>query len=67
MSCGERAVLIITTRVDGTSTSVARRRVELRCGLGAGHGGKHRDLDQSEEWASTPGQRTTLLRDEDEG
>jgi hypothetical protein len=64
MDCGEVAVLIVTTSVEGTSTSVARRRTELRCGLSAGHPGLHRDAVAGEEWTSTPGQRTTILRDE---
>jgi hypothetical protein len=66
MDCGELAVLIVTTTVEGTSTSVARRRIELCCGLRAGHEGLHRDPQANEEWASTPGQKTTLLRDESE-
>jgi hypothetical protein len=68
MDCGEVAVLILTSAVEGTSTTLARKRVELRCGLSAGHQGLHRDAQAGEEWASTPGQKTTLLRDEsDEG
>jgi hypothetical protein len=66
MDCGEVAVLIVTSAVEGTSTTVARRRVELRCGLSAGHQGPHRDAQAGEEWASTPGQKTTLLRDEND-
>ena len=66
MDCGEIAVLIITSSVEGTSTSVARQRVELRCGLDAGHQGLHRDEQAGEEWASRPGQKTTLLRDEND-
>lgn len=68
MDCGELAVLIVTSTVEGTSTSVARRRLDLRCSLNAGHDGLHRDAKQGEEWASTSGQKTTLLRHEsDEG
>lgn len=66
MDCGELAVLIVTTTVEGTSTSVARRRIELRCGLRAGHPGLHRDAEQNEEWASEPGHKATLLRHETE-
>jgi hypothetical protein len=65
--CVHRAVLVITRTVEGTTTSVARARVELRCGLPAGHGGHHRDRDHGESWEDKPGQpQTTLLRHEDE-
>ena len=66
MDCGEVAVLSSTTSVAGTSTPVARERVELRCGLSAGHQGLHRDAEAGEEWAATPGQRPTILRDEND-
>jgi hypothetical protein len=66
--CGERAVLIITGDVEGTSTQVARRRVELRCGLPRGHAGVHRDADNAaESWESASGHVATLLRDESDG
>jgi hypothetical protein len=64
--CGERASLIVTRSVEGTATNIARRRVELRCGLTAGHEGPHRDPAHGEEWAAEPGQRPALLRHEDE-
>lgn len=51
--CGQHAVLIVTREVEGTSTSVARTRVELKCGLESGHEGPHRDLEHEEEWETT--------------
>jgi hypothetical protein len=64
--CGHRAVLVITRSVEGTTTSVARERVELVCGLPSGHEGEHRDRDRMESWEGEAGRITTLLRDESE-
>ena len=55
-----------TRRVEGTSTNVARQRVELVCGLPSGHEGAHRDLAADERWQGESGRLTTLLRDESE-
>jgi hypothetical protein len=66
MDCEQRAVLVITSSVDGTSTSVARQRIELVCGLPKGHSGAHHDARHDEDWESPAGTRPTLLRDEDE-
>jgi hypothetical protein len=66
--CGERAILIITGEVEGTSTHVARRRTELRCGLPRGHMGAHRDPKHAgEHWDAVAGQVATLLRHEPDG
>lgn len=69
-ACGHRAVLVITRAVAGTSTEVARKRVDLVCGLPENHPGSHRDEIQSEEWERRQGrpdsERPTLLRHEDE-
>jgi hypothetical protein len=64
--CGQRAVLVVTRIVQGTSTSIARRRIELSCGLAEGHPGEHRDPVQEETWDAKPGQTPTLLRHEDD-
>lgn len=64
--CGHRAVLVITQSIQGTSTNVARKRVELGCELAAGHQGLHRDNRHDESWEGKPGQTPTLLRHEDE-
>ncbi len=64
--CGQRAVLMVTRVVEGTSTSVARRRVELTCGLASGHLGEHQDPAHGEHWAGKPGQTPTLLRHEED-
>jgi hypothetical protein len=64
--CGQRAILVITRVVQGTSTSIARRRIELTCGLASGHQGEHRDPVQEETWEAKPGQTPTLLRHEDD-
>jgi len=66
MECGHRAVLVITSQVEGTSTSVARRKVDLACGLPKGHAGAHHDAQHDEDWEGAPGTRPTVLRDEDE-
>jgi hypothetical protein len=64
--CDQRAVLFVTTSVKDTSTNVARRRIELACGLPDGHTGEHHDPEHNERWAGVAGQRQTLLRQEDE-
>jgi hypothetical protein len=63
--CGHQAVLVITRTVEGTSTTVARSRTVLTCGLPQGHTGAHHDTKEDERWDGTPGARTTLLRHED--
>lgn len=63
--CGERAILIVTGEVAGTSTHIARRRVELRCSLERGHPGAHRDASE-ETWDAAAGEVATLLRHESE-
>lgn len=65
--CGRRAVLYITRSVEGTSTHVARERVELACDLEAGHGGAHQDSAHDERWESGERDVTSLFRNEDEG
>lgn len=65
-ACDARAVLVVTRAVVGTSTSVARERIDLECGLVLGHPGKHRDGRHAQEWESRSSQRPTLLRHEDE-
>lgn len=65
-SCGRKAVLIVTKQVPDTSTNVARRRIDLACGLPAGHEGRHRDLEHEEQWDGGSGPITTLFRHEDE-
>jgi hypothetical protein len=67
-TCGQRAALVVTRVVSGTSTSIARRRVELVCSLPAGHEGEHEDVEHKERWSAVRGQIATLLRhEEDEG
>lgn len=63
--CGERAILIVTGDFVGTSTHVARRRVELRCRLPGGHAGAHEDPEHGHErWDASTGQVPTILRHE---
>lgn len=64
--CGQSATLVITQQVVGTSTSVARRRVALKCSLPEGHAGAHHDERHDESWAPTSDRRPTILRHEDE-
>ncbi len=66
VDCGQKAVLIVTKSVEGTATSIARERHELRCQLAEGHSGPHRDETRNTEWSAAPGQFRTLLRHEDE-
>lgn len=65
-SCGHLAYLVITRSVEGTSTSVARARIELRCDKHEGHEGNHSNAEHGEEWRGKVGERTTILRHEDE-
>ncbi len=62
--CEGRATLVITANVTGTSTSLARRRVSLRCHLSEGHVGPHQDTEHAEQWEGD--QPKTLLRSEDD-
>jgi hypothetical protein len=64
--CGQSAVLVVTGSVEGTSTHVARRRLELRCQLAVGHSGAHYDPDHGERWDGTSIHPQTLLRHEDD-
>jgi hypothetical protein len=65
-TCGHVAYLVITRSVEGTSTSVARSRIELHCDKPPGHEGNHASSQHGEEWRGKPGERTTILRHEDE-
>ena len=64
MLCGQRAVLLVTREVEGTSTNVARERVELVCDQESGHAGPHRDGRHGEQWDAELGKATTVLRHE---
>jgi hypothetical protein len=65
MECGARATLVITGPVSGTSTHVAKQRIELSCKKPKGHDGLHRDPTHAREWQSEPGKVRTLLDHED--
>lgn len=64
MECGQRAVLVVTREVAGTSTNIASRRVELVCTEARGHEGAHRDAATGETWKSDAGKVPTILRHE---
>jgi hypothetical protein len=66
MACPHRAVLIVTTNVEGTSTSVARDRKTLSCSLPLHHTGPHRDSAASESWVDTGSDITHILRHEED-
>lgn len=66
MGCSHRAVLIITRQLEGTASSVAKRRIELACSLPDGHDGEHRDDEHDERWEDRGKLLTHLLRHEDE-
>jgi hypothetical protein len=65
MDCEERAVLMITRTVSGTSTHVAKQRIELVCKKEKGHDGLHRDPTHEREWKSEPGRVSTLLENDE--
>lgn len=64
--CGRKAVLIVTQHIPDTATNVARRRIDLSCGLPSGHEGRHQDLTHHEQWDSGSGSIATLFRHEDD-
>lgn len=51
--------------VEGTSTSIARRRIPMACDKEAGHSGPHRNAEHDAEWEGKPGRVTTVLREYD--
>ena len=65
MDCPHRALLIVTRTVEGTSSNVAKRRVELRCGQPAGHGGPHVDAEHDEQWEDRGHRMSHILRHDD--
>ncbi|MEI9949286.1 MAG: hypothetical protein WDO74_09945 [Pseudomonadota bacterium] len=66
MACDARAVLLVTRQMEGTSTNVARQRIELYCSLPPGHAGPHRDENQKQQWVVVKGRASLVVRDEDE-
>ena len=66
MACDARAVLIVTRQMEGTSTNVARQRIELRCSLTPQHSGPHRDEQHSQEWVVVKGRASMVVLDEEE-
>ena len=66
MACDARAVLLVTRQMEGTSTNVARQRVQLYCSLLPDHAGPHRDETQKQEWVVVKGRASMVVRDEDE-
>jgi hypothetical protein len=66
MACDVRAMLLVTRQIEGTSTSVARQRIELCCSQLLGHNGPHRDNAHDQEWQVVEGRPTLLLRHENE-
>lgn len=64
--CSQRAVLFVTNSVKDTATNVARRKIELSCGLPDGHDGEHHDPAHGERWEGIAGQKQTLLRHEED-
>lgn len=65
-TCRAKAVLIVTATLEGTATNVARRRVELACGLPEHHDGAHRDAKEGEAWQAPVDEMPMVLRHEDE-
>lgn len=65
-ACNQHATLLITRTVTGTSTSVARLRLVLRCAQPLGHLGPHLDPEHEEKWEAEAGAHPTLLRQEED-
>ena len=63
--CAERAMLIVTRAIEGTSTTIAHQRLPLICVLPQGHEGSHHDSEHGESWEAPPGRIATLLRHEE--
>ena len=66
MACDARAVLLVTRQMEGTSTNVARQRIELYCSLAPGHAEPHRDEKHAQEWVVVKGRASMVVRDEAE-
>jgi hypothetical protein len=66
MACDARAVLLVTRQMEGTSTNVARQRIELYCSLPLDHEGPHRDETHEQEWRVVKGRVSMVVRDENE-
>ncbi len=66
MSCPYRAVLLVTRDMRGTSSSIAKERVELTCVESEGHEGAHQDARTGIRWEDHGKTVRTLLRHEDE-
>ena len=66
MVCDVRAVLLVTRQIEGTSTNVARQRIDLHCSLAPDHVGPHRDEAHAQEWVVVKGRASMVVLDEDE-
>ena len=66
MACDARAVLLVTRQMEGTSTNVARQRIQLHCSLPPEHAGPHRDETHAQEWLVVKGRASMVVRNEDE-
>ena len=66
MACDEKAVLLVTRQLEGTATTVAKQRIELRCSLEPDHAGAHRDVGHDQEWLVVKGRPSLAIRDESE-
>ena len=66
MACPHKAVLIVTRSVRGTSSSLARERVELSCAEAEGHQGEHRDPRHNRSWKDRGQTVTHVIVNEDE-
>lgn len=66
MSCPYRAVLLVTRDMRGTSSSIAKERVELTCMEPEGHEGPHHDARTGIRWQDKGKTVRTILRHEDE-
>ena len=66
MSCPYRAIYLVTREMQGTSSNVAKERVELSCDQPEGHEGPHRNTRRGLTWDDNGKSVTTIVRHEDE-
>lgn len=65
MNCPHQAVLIVTRAVRGTSSSLAKKRLALRCGQAADHDGEHHDKRHGKQWQDRGNTITHLFEHEE--
>ena len=62
MACEHRAVILVTGDVPGTSSNIAKERIEINCDLGDAHEGQHQNDEHNEKWEDRGGPITHIVR-----